>query len=45
MIKKVCYWLCMPYRMIKNLCYKIKIERQYKKRIAEMKKKDPFIYK
>ena len=35
----------MPYRVIKNICYKIKVDREYKKRIKEMKKKDPFIYK
>lgn len=30
---------------IKNLFYKIKMEIRYRKRIKEMKKRDPFIYK
>jgi len=30
---------------IKNLINKIKLEWQYRKRLKELKKKDPFIYK
>ena len=30
---------------IKNLYNKIKLEIQYRKRLKELKKKDPFIYK
>jgi hypothetical protein len=30
---------------IKNLINKIKLELQYRKRLKELKKKDPFIYK
>tara|TARA_Y100000748_G_scaffold288577_1_gene273634 strand:+ start:3056 stop:3160 length:105 start_codon:yes stop_codon:yes gene_type:complete len=30
---------------IKNLIKKIKQERAYRKRLKELKKKDPFIYK
>jgi hypothetical protein len=30
---------------IKNLYNKIKLEIQYRKRLRELKKKDPFIYK
>jgi hypothetical protein len=30
---------------IKNIFYKIKMEIRYRKRIKEMKKRDPFIYK
>ena len=30
---------------IKNLYSKIKLEIQYRKRLRELKKKDPFIYK
>ena len=30
----------MPFRLINNACYKIKVDREYKKRIKEMKKKD-----
>jgi hypothetical protein len=30
---------------IKNLVNKIKLELQYRKRLKELKKKDPFIYK
>lgn len=30
---------------IKNLINKVKLERQYRKRLKELKKKDPFIYK
>jgi hypothetical protein len=32
-------------RWIKNLYNKIKLEIQYRKRLRELKKKDPFIYK
>ena len=31
--------------MIKELCYKVKMYFLYKKRLRELKKKDPFIYK
>lgn len=30
---------------IKNIFYKIKMEIRYRKRLKEMKKRDPFIYK
>jgi hypothetical protein len=30
---------------IKNLINKIRLERQYRRRLKELKKKDPFIYK
>jgi len=45
MLKKIKFFLMMPFRLINNACYKIKVDREYKKRIKEMKKKDPFIYK
>lgn len=32
-------------KWIKNLFVKIKQEIQYRKRLKELKKKDPFIYK
>jgi hypothetical protein len=32
-------------RWIKNLYNKIKLEIQYRKRLRELKKRDPFIYK
>ena len=32
-------------RWIKKLINKIRLERRYKKKIKEMKKRDPFIYK
>lgn len=32
-------------KWIKNLITKIKRELQYRKRIKELKKRDPFIYK
>jgi len=32
-------------RWIKSIITKIKIEIQYRKRLKELKKKDPFIYK
>jgi len=32
------------FKWIKNLYYKIKTELRYRKRIKEMKKRDPFIY-
>jgi hypothetical protein len=31
-------------RWIKNLYYKVKMEIAYRKRIKELKKRDPFIY-
>jgi hypothetical protein len=30
---------------IKNLISRVRLERQYRKRLKELKKKDPFIYK
>jgi hypothetical protein len=30
---------------MKNLINKVKLELQYRKRLKELKKKDPFIYK
>jgi hypothetical protein len=30
---------------IKNLINRVRLERQYRKRLKELKKKDPFIYK
>ena len=35
----------MMIQWIKNLVNKIKLELQYRKRLKELKKKDPFIYK
>ena len=32
-------------RWIKKLINKIRFERRYKKKIKELKKRDPFIYK
>ena len=32
-------------RWIKKLINKIRLERSYKKKIKELKKRDPFIYK
>ncbi len=32
-------------RWIKRLIDKIRLERRYKKKIKELKKRDPFIYK
>ena len=37
-LKKLWYWLTWPYR-------KIKEELAYRKRLKELKEKDPFIYK
>ena len=36
--KKMIKWL-------KNLWYEFKVHRAYKKKIKELKKRDPFIYK
>lgn len=33
------------FNWIKSLINKIKLELQYRKRLKELKKKDPFIYK
>jgi hypothetical protein len=33
------------FNWIKNIFYKIKMEIRYRKRIKELKKRDPFIYK
>lgn len=33
------------FKWIKNLINKIKRDRAYKKRIEELRKRDPFIYK
>jgi hypothetical protein len=33
------------FRWIRNIINKIKREIQYRKRIKELKKRDPFIYK
>jgi hypothetical protein len=33
------------FNWIKNLINKIKLEIKYRKRLKELKKKDPFIYK
>jgi hypothetical protein len=33
------------FSWIKNIFYKIKMEMRYRKRIKELKKRDPFIYK
>ena len=33
------------FKFIKNLCNKVKREIQYRKRIKELRKRDPFIYK
>jgi hypothetical protein len=35
----------MMFTWIKNLINKIKQEIKYRKRLKELKKKDPFIYK
>jgi hypothetical protein len=32
------------FNWFKNLYYKVKMERLYRKRIKELKKRDPFIY-
>jgi len=37
-VRKIWMWITTPYR-------KFIEERKYKKRIEELKKKDPFIYK
>ena len=37
-LKNLWYWICTPYR-------KYKEEKEFKKKIEEMRKKDPFIYK
>ena len=37
-IKKIWQWVLWPYTQIKE-------EIQYRKRIKELRKKDPFIYK
>lgn len=36
--KKLYYWFITPYR-------KYKLHKEFKKRIEELRKKDPFIYK
>jgi|TARA_B100000282_G_scaffold163665_2_gene118356 hypothetical protein len=33
------------FKWIKNLWLKFKQEREYRKRLKELKKRDPFIYK
>jgi len=33
------------FKWIRNIYYKIKMELRYRKRIKELKKRDPFIYK
>lgn len=33
------------FKFVKNLYNKVKREIQYRKRIKELKKRDPFIYK
>jgi hypothetical protein len=33
------------FKWIKNIYYKIKMELRYRKRLKELKKRDPFIYK
>lgn len=41
-------WKKRKYNMIKwlqNLWYEYKVHRAYKKKIKELKKRDPFIYK
>jgi len=37
-LKKIWSWICWPYN-------KWKEEREFKKRLEELKKRDPFIYK
>ena len=37
-LKKIWYWLTWPYNYWKE-------EREFKKRMEELKKRDPFIYK
>lgn len=37
-MKKIIYWLLTPFRYVKN-------KRQLNKKLAELRKKDPFIYK
>lgn len=32
-------------KWLKNLWYKLKTEIQYRKRLKELRKRDPFIYK
>jgi len=32
-------------KWIRNLINRIKLERQYRKRLKELRKRDPFIYK
>jgi hypothetical protein len=33
------------FNWLKSLINRIRLERQYRKRLKELKKKDPFIYK
>lgn len=33
------------FNWIKNIYYKIKMEIKYRKRLKELRKRDPFIYK
>ena len=35
----------MIIKWLKNLWYEYKVHRAYKKKIKELKKRDPFIYK
>lgn len=37
-MKKIIYWLMTPYR-------KYKEKKQFEVRLAELRKRDPFIYK
>jgi hypothetical protein len=37
-MKKIIYWVLTPYR-------KWQENREYKKRVEELRKRDPFIYK
>jgi hypothetical protein len=41
-IKKI---LCWPLRWPKKLINKIKLEIRYRKKLKELRKRDPFIYK
>jgi hypothetical protein len=41
MIKKILDWLTWPLRTLKNR----KEQRELEKRLEELKKRDPFIYK
>jgi hypothetical protein len=44
-MKKIIEILLYPYNSIKNYFVRRKLKKQYKKKLEELRKRDPFIYK